>query len=574
MKPIECPSPRPRPSRAVAPCAAPLASLAALLAALLAAPASAQGSRGNKGEPPLDVTTYEGALERARVLEQRNPLSYHVEAWELLAATRDVRAIQGLQERYQKPKLPKEPYRYLVASASVKGHHASTLAALDAWRAAATAPEDAWLWALVLGAHAAEKDFAPIVAVARTSESVFFRAAAVEALATGKAPELEQLVPELCAALPKKPAEKAVMLGALSTAVLRTANKKTRTESPWQRMALALVATLEDETVPRNARLAVARHLAKALETDKVALEADFWRAELVAEVAEKKEKDAKRQGKKVDYVKPTFFGVEASGERIAYVIDLSDSMLEPVAGLELKPKGPTSGPKPKKEKGALPTEEDIPWHLVKTRFDLAREHLKLSLLRLGEEQSFAVITFGTRAELLDGIPGMVPATAGNVKKAIAALDGIRIGGPQMGKPHGVLQGNTNLHSGLRLAFRVRDKGVVDEFEHVELTGFEEGCDTIFLLSDGDPTDDDYPVEDADYGDGQVVTDRESRDEAPRTARLIYPGPYVLWDRLLQDVRRMNLFREVEIHCIAIGEVQQGWLQRLADLGLGTVTKR
>jgi hypothetical protein len=350
---------------------------------------------------------------------------------------------------------------------------------------------------------------------------------------------------------------------------------RTRTDPKWQRMALALVATLDDETVPRSARLVVARHLAKALAADTVALESAYWRGLLSAEAAEKKAKAAEKQGKTVNYVKPKFFGVEASGERIAYVIDLSDSMLAPIdLGPEKRPTGPTSGPKPKREKGALPTEDDIPWHLVKTRFDLAREHLKISLQRLGEEQSFTVVTFGSKAELLDGLTGMVKATPGNVKKAISALDGIRIGGPQTGKPYGVLAGDTNLHSGVRLAFRVRARGVVEEFEHVELTGFEEGCDTIFVLSDGDPTVDDYLVEDADFGDGDVVSDRESKEKAPRTARLIYQGPYADWNHLLEDVRRMNLFREVEIHCISIGDAQPGWLQRLAELGLGTLTKR
>ncbi len=36
----------------------------------------------------------------------------------------------------------------------------------------------------------------------------------------------------------------------------------------------------------------------------------------------------------------------------------------------------------------------------------------------------------------------------------------------------------------------------------------------------------------------------------------------------------MNLLREVEIHCISIRDAQPGWLQRLAELGLGTLTKR
>jgi hypothetical protein len=83
-------------------------------------------------------------------------------------------------------------------------------------------------------------------------------------------------------------------------------------------------------------------------------------------------------------YARPRFFGVEASGERICYVIDLSDSMAEPISeALKAKHAAPvTPGPPPKDPK-APPDAEDIPWNLVKTRFDLAREHLRASLKRL-----------------------------------------------------------------------------------------------------------------------------------------------------------------------------------------------
>jgi hypothetical protein len=106
----------------------------------------------------------------------------------------------------------------------------------------------------------------------------------------------------------------------------------------------------------------------------------------------------------------------------------------------------------------------------------------------------------------------------------------------------------------------------------VDQNTFLEGCDTIFLLSDGDPTCDDYTVKDVDYGDGWVG-DQESGEEHERTPELNYIGPYANWPRLLEEAQRLNMFREVEIHCISIGDAAASGLSRLAEIGLGTVTR-
>ncbi|MEZ6016805.1 MAG: hypothetical protein R3F49_16930 [Planctomycetota bacterium] len=511
-----------------------------------------------------DAEGYDAVLERCEVLERRNPMRYHFQGWQELAATGDPRAIAELAARYKKPKTPKEQARYLIALAAASAQGEATLAAFDAWREAATAPEDAWLWFQALGARAKAGSYDVIVEVARTHKSIYMRAAAVEALASAKAEVLYTLVPELCAQLPKKSGERGLMVGALATAMLDLANKKTRTSSEFQRMALSVVSLLDDEEIPRSSKFALARHFQKALDSEMVSLDANYWRRELNAKAQEAKAKKSKDKG--IKYVKPSFFGVEANGERIAYVIDMSDSMCEPVEVPEKAKHGPLSGPK--KEGDAGPK---IPWQVIKNRFDLAREQLKLSLRQLGEDQYFTVITFGDKGELLDGLDGLVKATRGNVNKVIKELDSIELGSPKMDKIHGTLKGQTNLHAGIRLAFRVRERGAVEEFEHVDLSGFEDGIDTLFLLSDGNPSFDDYETKDADYGDGRVVSDRESGKEADRTKELLYPGPYAAWDRLLEDVQRMNMFREVEIHCISIGDANDGWLKRLADYGLGSV---
>ena len=57
----------------------------------------------------------------------------------------------------------------------------------------------------------------------------------------------------------------------------------------------------------------------------------------------------------------------------------------------------------------------------------------------------------------------------------------------------------------------VRSRGLGDvykrqgkEWEYVDPAGFPDGADTVFLLSDGDPTDDDWAVEDKRDKDDQT----------------------------------------------------------------------
>ena len=186
---------------------------------------------------------YAGALENGgEQLELRAPMRYHIRGWRGLAKTEDPRAITELADRYAKPKTPKEQARYLIASAAADGYDAATVESFDAWRGRADSPEDAWLWFHALRAHVDTDSIEPVVQVALTHKSPFLRAAAVEALAAERKNELYDVINSLAADLPKKPAEKAVVLGALSTAVLKLANKRTRTDAHGTR-ACAAAAT-------------------------------------------------------------------------------------------------------------------------------------------------------------------------------------------------------------------------------------------------------------------------------------------------------------------------------------------
>ena len=236
------------------------------------------------------------------------------------------------------------------------------------------------------------------------------------------------------------------------------------------------------------------------------------------------------------------------------------------------KPQAALTGPRPKKPKGALPDESDLPWHKIKTRWDLAREQLRISLQRLPSDKYFSVVWFGTSAGTIDATKGMVKATKANVAKVMAELDKIEVtqGDASKGQ-EGVLRGDTNIHAGLRVAYSLTNKGFVEEAAFVDPRVLEDGCDTIFLLSDGEPSMDSFRIADKDYGEGRVVKNIETGVEAARTPTINYHGPYHFRPWLLEEVLRMNTFRRIRLHCIGLGEADMDLLGRLAEIGNGDV---
>ena len=169
---------------------------------------------------------------------------------------------------------------------------------------------------------------------------------------------------------------------------------------------------------------------------------------------------------------------MKATGKRVCYVIDLSDSMLDPLTVREVSDLA---------DFGALP------WDEITSRLDAVRELLRIALPTLNPEQSFCVVTFGSEAKLLKATPGLRRATPAAIAKVMRELDALKPGPIKRGRPHGTLGGYTNLHGGLRRAFQVKGRGLVKQGAYIDPQMFEQGCDSIFLLSDGKPTWDDYP---------------------------------------------------------------------------------
>jgi hypothetical protein len=146
------------------------------------------------------------------------------------------------------------------------------------------------------------------------------------------------------------------------------------------------------------------------------------------------------------------------------------------------------------------------------------------------------------------------------------------------------LRGETSLHYGLQVAFALGKRGINEEPVYVGPKPLTEGCDTIFLLSDGAPNWDGFDILDKNYGESQTYKDVEAGIKAVATPQINYPGPYSVFPTvsgsgrpgridcwLIRDVERMNAFRRIRLHCIGLGEANELLLKNLAALGNGEV---
>ena len=191
------------------------------------------------------------------------------------------------------------------------------------------------------------------------------------------------------------------------------------------------------------------------------------------------------------------FMGLDILGQRILFVIDASDSMLNPLTDEDKDAiRNPiTQGKRDKKKHGDDGYE--INWDRVRTRFDAAREHVKWTLSRLGKDKQVAVVLFGDKAEPLPFTRGFIDCSKTAIKKIYAALDSVRAGEPAENmkekRPYGVLKGDTNYYDALLTAFRTGRSGIINSpREHWDLKLIEDGADSIFLLSDGSPITDGF----------------------------------------------------------------------------------
>lgn len=566
---------------------------------------------------PYPATTYEKALEWYRKSLQKKSLDRRTKGIITLAMSRDNRAFDELRGRYMKAEKPTDFVRYIVAQVCHTYYDAPELHdKWVQWRTSFTKDTSAHLWYYACSVSVRCGHLADVEAIAKDEKAIIWlRLAAIEAVADyAKAEEKLNLLIHFAGKgnLPKKGMEKSILLEGCASLLMGGAAD--RSMQLYVDAFEALIRHLDEEekSVPYRTKLVIGRYLERIYNHDQCYITAAGWRRVHYNQ----QDSSGEKRGATDEVPPPTkFMGIEARGKRIAYVLDCSTSMLEEVKRPPVVKEDPPkedniTGKRDKKEEKKddkkkekkkdkdFLSEEDLPWDKIKTRWDLAREYLKISLHNLAitnkehKDMTFTVIIYDTIAEPLKCTVGMVDATKGNVEKAMAEIDKIEpvdkragggsgSGGGSGGRRNGgggggttVDRGNTNIHGGMLRAFRSYKGGLLpadNAYCHVNPKCWETGCDTVFLLSDGAPNYDDFVDVDPYEPDVNVVKDVETGEKAPPTENIVYQGPYS-WGHfpyLVEDCKRMNRSRKAEVHTIGTGEADMGLLDSISQTGLG-----
>jgi hypothetical protein len=520
----------------------------------------------NKPNP----STYEERLARYNECLKRKVYQHHHEARVVLGGAGNAEALTLLIKDYASVKTHAEYIRYTLAD--VFGQRFQRTEFIEPLRALCNTqrgPGDTWLWFNILEAQASRDGEEEVIKIATEDKSMLLRAAAILALGEAGRGDLRKAIVPNCVEFPKKEADRMLLLGAMSGAF--NAGKARINDEEYRGALTAYIGLLGPEVkLPHIAKVQMARHLQIILKAPAAFENAEAW-LEILARG------DVKTKPSSQTRSQASFFGVETDGERMCYVVDMSDSMLKPIEP-SAKPQTLT-GPRPKKKKGAVLDESDLPWEQIKTRWDLARENLRISLSRLTPDKEFCVVWFGSECGTLDSCKGIIKATRANIDKVMEEFDGVKARHDKQTNdeempPEGKLRGDTNMHGGLRLAMALHSKGFAGAHAYVDPQVLTEGCDTILLLSDGDPSIDDFHEEDKNYGEGRIIKSYERKEAAPDAARVGYSGPYVFngdakCPELVADVRRMNAFRRIRLHCVGLGEANMTLMAELAKIGNG-----
>ena len=531
--------------------------------------------------------------EKLRIYEawiKRPSLEKRTKGRVAFAKTADDRARDTLIASYAKPEDPADHVRHLLVSIVTDNFaRGEDFPAFAAWRASNTKPEDAWLWHRTFFVERCANGPTSAIEGVRTAPNAVLSAAAMTEV-DGDDPDVLKLLSEVMtrAVASKDAFERALLVEACADALSKQAGRLGKPE--FHDAATKVIRALDDPATASRTKLVVARRLATTFGKTYPVLDWKYWHRLLLA--AEGEEQGPPPDDGYARPAPPTFAGVPASGKRIVYLIDCSDSMLAPISVKEItdlkkppppgrvltpgdeagKPKAPPSKEPPPDEK---PAEDPlagavVDWKKVKTRFDAARELLKASVKGLAPDASFAVVFFGSKAELAKSTPGMTNASVAAAGRLAGELNAMKPGPATALRKFGTLMGDTNVHGAFRKGFKLKETGLSGPNEHVHAETFFEGCDTIFLLSDGDPSLSDWVALDKRDPDDRAG-DPETGAALTATPQLWMHGPYSQESWILDDLRRMNLLRRVEIHAVGIGEASGGFLRQIADIGNGGV---
>lgn len=451
----------------------------------------------------------------ARLAESRS-LFFNAKAIASFAHSDEPRVVQALLNTYLQPsEYEVARQRYLLANGLYGRFADTTFVGLFGWQRSTPAalsqpeadkllealeklgknPQCCWLAyqvARVLVQQADGREAVLELLAARKTPSLL-KAVLLEALAEVGGAALDAAVAELAEHKFKKNAWDAVLLESWGWAVCRASAALVEAEGPLPEphnsWLLRLVELLDSKRacLPRSQE-ALRLALQHCFASPRPYRSAELWRQ--AVELGEDP-----FAGDDEDATAVRFMGIDTSGERIIFLVDASDSMLNALDPEELEAlQRPVTGG----DKGY-----EIDWSRVRTRFDAAREHVKYTLSRLDKDVRVAVILFGEQATPLDVTPGFVELSKARRKAIFASLDAVVAGPVDTQHPLGRLQGQTNYLAALLAAFRLEDDSgrtvvagqaaPVREDEHYAEALLLRGAQTIYLLSDGAPNMDKLP---------------------------------------------------------------------------------
>jgi hypothetical protein len=383
------------------------------------------------------------------------------------------------------------------------------------------AEEEKILRRLVAAVAAGGEPFRKVV-LAKTTGHKDWPVRAAAARIAGAAPGEPASFTTLHACLEKEP-DARVRLAALEA--LQSAEGKN-----WHDLVIGRLADAEWGVQLLAARIAGSREMGKAIPalitalakaTPRVAEEvnaslrrltqqnfdgfADVWAKWWAAEGKEKFDKDGKPlQPVAMAGTRPSdaaFYGIKVKSDKVVFVIDISGSMKEekkkpPKAGAVTG-----DGPPPEPEMSG-------------SKLEFAKTHLKKAIRELSEKSTFNIVAFNH--SVTQWQDKMMVASKENKELAYAW---IRDFAPK---------GATYVDGALRMAFKLAGLGAYDKH-------YVSAVDTMYVLSDGAPTDNGNP----------------SKDMPP--------------EEILARVREWNLSKQVVVHCIGIDNVVVG-IKFLKDL--------
>ncbi|MHC5052487.1 MAG: HEAT repeat domain-containing protein, partial [Planctomycetota bacterium] len=212
------------------------------------------------------------------------------------------------------------------------------------------------------------------------------------------------------------------------------------------------------------------------------------------------------------------FYGIPTRSERICYVIDISGSMRKEVEDI-LKTQAPTTGKSSKEAPAA-----------GGTRIEVAKNELKRAINNLAPNKRFNIIFFNNAVKTWR--KEMTEATADAKKAMRKEVDAVQPGGATY--TLGALREAFTLAGALDPNYKLRESGA--------------RIDTIFLLSDGGPT------------------------ELPKGDEVKLMDPEVI----LETVRQWNRDAGIVIHCVAVDTGTGGtiFLKALAEQNGGRFVDR